>query len=491
MQVLPVLALALVPLAGALGAQMSEQRPAPVRVPDLEWVDCGDGFECATAEVPLDYDQPRRESIELALIRRPAPDPAQRIGTLFVNPGGPGGSGVNFLRGAPEQAFAALAGFDVVSWDPRGVGASVPDAACGPSTDGPVEFHRPDTVDPAQLVADADAFVASCVAASGEILAHLSSANSARDLDLLRRAVGDERLNYVGVSYGSMIGAAYATLFPGRTGAIVLDSPVDVEEWTARPIDVIREQLTGFENTLDRLFAACAGAGTACPPGSHDPEATFDDILARLDREPLETGDPDHPFPVTGDEVRDLAASAMYDPTTWHAFAAAAAAVGDGDPAPLVTFGATYGSRLVRDTGALIQFVDARWPRSIEPYLDAGRRAFRMFDHFWFGTGYDDVAAARWPVKDRDALRGEVEHDSGALPILVVASTYDPATPYAGAEELVRDLGNARLLTFRGNGHPALQSFDPCLWGATLDYLYAGALPADGATCVDSRAPFG
>ena len=135
--------------------------------------------------------------------------------------------------------------------------------------------------------------------------------------------------------------------------------------------------------------------------------------------------------------------------------------------------------------------MDSRWPRSIEPYLDAGRHAYRLFEHFWLGTGYADVPAARWPVKDRDALRGEVEHDADALPILVVGATYDPATPYAGAEELVDDLGNARLLTFRGNGHPALRSFDQCLWAATLDYLYAGVLPAEGTTCVDSRVPFG
>lgn len=483
------LVVALLPLAGAFSLHTPDRRPPPV--PALEWVDCGDGFECATAEVPLDHDRPRRETIELAVIRRPAPGPAQRLGTLFVNPGGPGGSGVEFLRTAPEQAFTALAGFDIVSWDPRGVGASVPAADCGTAAEGPVEFHRPDTVDPEQLVADADAFIDSCVARAGEILAHLSSANSARDLDLLRQAVGDERLNYIGVSYGSMIGAAYATLFPGRTGAIVLDSPIDVEEWTDRPIEMIREQLTGFENALDRLFAACAGAGEACPLGSHDPEATFDEILAGLDRDPLDAGDPDHPFPVTGDEVRDLATSAMYDPTSWPTLAAAVAAAGSGDPAPIVAFNEAYGSRLVRNTGALIQFADARWPRSIETYLDAGRHAYRMFDHFWLGTGYADIAAARWPARDRDALHGEVEHDADALPILVIAATYDPATPYAGAEELTDDLGNARLLTFRGNGHPSLRSFDPCLWAATLDYLYAGVLPADGTTCVDTRAPFG
>ena len=166
MHVLSALAVALVPAAGALGLPTPERPPAPI--PVLDWVDCGDGFECATAEVPLDHDRPRGDTIELALIRRPAPDPAQRIGTLFVNPGGPGGSGLDFLRNtAPEEAFAALAGFDVVSWDPRGVGASVPAVDCGPAVEGPVEFYRPDTVDPAQLVADADAYVASCVAGHG------------------------------------------------------------------------------------------------------------------------------------------------------------------------------------------------------------------------------------------------------------------------------------------------------------------------------------
>ena len=359
-----------------------------------------------------------------------------------------------------------------------------------PPPDGPVELHRPDTVDPAQLVADAEAFITACVEGSGDILAHLSSANNARDLDLLRQAVGDERLNYIGASYGSMIGAAYATLFPGNTGAIVLDSPVDVEEHIEHPFEVAVEQLTGFENALDRLFASCAAAGASCPLGT-DPEMTFDEILEQLDRDPLETNDPDHPFPVTGDEVRLHAVDATYNPGDWAALADAVAAAGAGDPAPIVAFGNDTRDSLVAGVGVTIQYADMRFSRRIDDYLDFGRRAYRLFDHFWLGTGYADVSAALWPVRDRDALRGEVEHAADALPILVVGATYDPATPYHAAQELTADLGNARLLTFRGDGHTALSSFDPCLWGATLDYLYGGVLPAEGTTCVDQRRPFG
>lgn len=470
-------------------AAESDRRPPPV--PVLGWTDCGDGFQCATAEVPLDYRRPRRGTIELALIRRPAIDQANRIGSLFLNPGGPGGSGVEFVRTAPPVAFQALARFDWVGFDPRGVGASQPAVDCG-SDDTPaaLTFDRPQTVDPAVLEAEGRAYGLACLERHRELLPHLSTANVARDVDLLRAAVGDERLNYIGISYGSVIGATYATLFPGRARAMVLDSPLDVEAYYNRPIEYRREQASGFENAIDRFFTACAAAGDACGFGGTDPEAAFDSLVDRLDRNPLPSTDPAHPFPLNGDEVRLAALSTMYSTFYWPAFASALVQAEAGDPSAMIAYLANDAGIGDDVTGA-VWAVDQDFPRGpVGLYVDAGRHAYGLFDHFWWLSGYPELYRALWPVEDRAALRGQVENPADAAPILVVGVTYDPATPYIGAERLTADLGNARLFTYHGDGHGALTSLDPCLLGPVFEYLNDGVLPPDGASCIDPNVPF-
>ncbi len=215
--------------------------PGPV-VPKLVWTDCGAGFQCANAEVPLDYDRPFARTIEMALIRRPAADPAHRIGSLFLNPGGPGLSGIEFVRTAPPPAFQLFAQFDIIGFDPRGRGASRPAVLdCGDNPGYRLPIPRSSTVANRVFLGEARSYGADCRKLNREILAHLGSANVARDLDLLRAALGDAQLNYIGFSYGSVIGATYASLFPGRTRAMVLDSPIDVQGYYDHPIKQWRE----------------------------------------------------------------------------------------------------------------------------------------------------------------------------------------------------------------------------------------------------------
>ena len=239
-------------VTGLIGGQTlalssaAETSPTPVEsampgipVPELEWTACGGDLECATAAMPRDYDRPNGPTIELALIRRPAIDTENKIGSLFVNAGGPGISGLEFFRTAPPGALDSFPRFDFVSWDPRGIGESSPAVDC--TTDAQDDaaldyrFVRPQTLDRKALVAATQEAVDGCVDRNPGILSHLSTANTARDLDVLRAAVGDEKLTYVGISHGTHIGAAYSSLFPDRVRAMVADSPIDLGVWLEGP----------------------------------------------------------------------------------------------------------------------------------------------------------------------------------------------------------------------------------------------------------------
>jgi pimeloyl-ACP methyl ester carboxylesterase len=483
--------LAFAPVAGAAPAQ-STAGP----VPDLEWRECGDGFDCATAEVPLDYDRPRGRTIELALVRDPAADPDQRIGSLFLNPGGPGGSGVRFLREAPPIAREVVGRrFDLIGFDPRGVGSSRPTLDCGVNqeTSGvyPQPFTRPDA-DLTAHVHRARAYVDRCAARNSDLMKHVSTGDVARDLDLLRAAVGDAKLTYIGVSYGTLIGATYASLFPGKARALVLDSPIDAETWTRRPFEAFREQTASGENVLDRFFAACAAHQDSCGFGGDDPEDAFDDLAARLDAQPLPVPGAE---PVDGDDLRFVAYDSMYDQAEWPGLATALSSAAAGDGRPLRELVDSAYRR--RADGSYEPFWDAYfgvtaldqdYPGRIQSFLEAGRHSYSLFDHLWFNSGYNELPQGISPYESRDVFRGPFRN-AGAAPALVIGGTHDPATPYHWAKRLVADLGNARLVTVRGNGHGTITSLDPCVLVPMLTYLETGTPPDEGLTC-HRPAPF-
>ncbi|MFC3742075.1 alpha/beta hydrolase [Paractinoplanes deccanensis] len=469
----------------AVGAHTAAGHTAP----ELLWADCGDGFQCADARVPLDYDDPRGPTITIALIRKPAADAAHRIGSLFQLPGGPAQSGVRVLRDSPPQLLALLARFDVIGFDQRGTGASRPAVDCHATP--PSFFARPDAVEPHAYAAAARAYGLSCLRHNRTILPHMSTANVARDVDLLRRAVGDERLTAIGISYGTDIGATYASMFPGRVRAMVLGSADDVRTGRDHPVDAGEEQSAAFEGELDRFFARCAAAGPRCGFGGTDPEDAFDTLLARLDGQPLPTGDPAHRR-LSGDDVREAALAAMYTPRRWRDFATALTAATDGRPSAMLDFLAEQNDFGSYDQRFAVLAVDQRFPRGpVAGYVRDSVHAYRMFPHFWWVNGLVNLNLAQWPVEDADAFRGRIHHPGQAAPILVISNTHDPATPYAGARQLVTDLGNARLLTHQADGHASLTSGNPCLVGPALAYLTDGAtLPPAGTTCRDDTDPF-
>jgi pimeloyl-ACP methyl ester carboxylesterase len=438
--------------------------------PKLDWKPCKPGFDCATATVPLDYDHPHGRQIELALTRARAADPATKIGSAFFHPGGPGGSGVDFIQNAPPQAIAAITRrFDVIGFDARGAAHSRPviDCKVDQERDGVYSqpFTRPETLDVFGLVDHTTQYLRRCLKLNDGLMEHMSSADVARDLDLLRAAVGDKRLNFIGHSYGTFVAATYASMFPGRAGRMVLDSPMDVETFVNEPFEALREQTAGLEHGLSRFFAATGFS-----------EDAFDDLLAELDRKPLGSLD--------GDDLR-IAAMSVTSPREWPEFKAALeqAQQGDGSALRAMT-DAFYGGALFNsDLAVAEQGLDQRYPHRVAPFLRAGRHAAGLFPHFANNSGYSELSYGLLPLSDADAFHGPFRNSPKSDTALVIGTTHDPYTPYAGAKRLTHDLGNARLLTYRGDGHGAVTDLNPCIVGHMLAYLEAGVLPPEGASC--------
>ena len=404
----------------------------------------------------------------------PAIDREHRIGSLFLNPGGPGSSGIDFVREAPPIAFQLLPRFDWIGFDPRGVGASEPAVDYDEQAET-FEPMTPDTFDLRTLLQRGRALSRLCLNRDPAFLASLTTANRARDLDLLRAAVGDKRLSYVGLSWGGMLGETYSGLFPGRARALVLDSPINRDVWLNEPFDAATEQIVGLEASLDRFFAACAGDRATCRFGaSRAPEDAFDKLLARLDATPLDVGDGRS---IVGHDLRGIALESMYSKRFWPPLAAALAAAEAGDGALLRDLADTVmgeGYDLLYDVFSTYISVERRYPRRTAPYLRYAEHVFALSPHFAFGA-YETISERFWPVQPRGAFYGPYSHAAKATPALVMHTTNDPATPYEWGRRVVRDLGNARLLTYRGDGHGVVTDLNPCVLAALVPYLKSHA----------------
>ncbi|MGY1679868.1 alpha/beta hydrolase [Geodermatophilus sp. SYSU D01176] len=474
-------------------------QPLPGTVPQLTWAACGTaaagtaaGVQCATADLPMDHDEPDGERIRIALARVPATDPANRIGSLFINFGGPGGPAVARLQATGAGRLAGLnQRFDIVGFDPRGVGQSAPAVDCrlDPETEGffAQPWPTPLDVDPAALLASARAHVDACLANNGEFLAHLSTANVARDMDLLRSAVGDERLTYLGFSYGTVLGATYAALFPDRYRALVLDGALDPAEYLTDPVSLSTAQAAGFERALDRFAEDCALDQAACSGfGGTDPLLAYDRLLAAAEAAPIPApGYLEDPRPVTADDIRELTATLLYAKRAWGLLAAglSPAATGDGSTLRALLDRIVYADRASKDRFLAISAGEQQWPADVDAYLERGAAEWAAFPHFWGSFAYAEIPWALWPVEDEDAFAGPFDLPEASPTPLVIGTTYDPATPYSGSVKMVEALGNARLLTMEGDGHTAYGGNSACIDSNTQAYLVGGTLPAAGTVC--------
>ena len=482
-------------------------------VPALAWQPCGEaypGVECATARVPLDYDQPRGASTTIALARVLAADKSKRIGSVFVNPGGPGGSGVGLiLRGFGDYLGSMLAGhFDIVGFDPRGVGASEP-LICFDSNDELSELLSLVPSFPYRPMQELPFFnlyrsiAERCFERRARILPHMSTANVARDLDLLRQAVGDKAITYLGFSYGSMLGTTYANLFPSKIRALVIDGVIDPQLWVAgRQIDADRvatgQEFAEFLRLCDEADTDCALSG---PDGAG---ARFYSLAAALRHAPIVFGDGttygyDH---LIGDAI-----FAMYEPEQWGGengygafFAYLADAVLENADAArqVLVVRSAIKARRERESPRREPYdnsaegfygtmcADAEFPRFFHDWQMIGDWAERgsIFGAYWW---WSNTGCADWPMS-QDRYAGPFTAHTSA-PVLIIGNYFDGVTDYNSAVRTSKLLPNSRLLSYAGWGHTAFGRSD-CVTQHTLAYLAQGRLPPEGTVCPANPNPF-
>jgi pimeloyl-ACP methyl ester carboxylesterase len=443
--------------------------------------DAPTGARCDTLWVPLDYSDPAMGTIPTAVIVIPAKDPSERIGSLLVNPGGPGESGVQFVEDT-YPIFATLnERFDIVGFDPRGT--TGPDAVSCEGTDAmdhdvgldPLAAGSPATE--ADLVTSTLAFDDACRLHSGWLLPYVGTVNAARDLDALRAALGGAQLTYLGFSYGTALGATYASLFPTHIRAMVLDGDIDP---ALSYMEESVEQGASFEASYAEFVSECQPV-SSCPLGT-DPGGTITSLLAQLASHPIPT--PDGRTVGRGTAIAGLVA-AMYDPSSWSDFYAAFADASQGNALPLQSVVDSYTGRGPQGydpstaANAAINCADHSVPEELAGYDSLAASVQASEPHFGQDEVYSALTCAYWPVHGPAPAALDI---TAAPPILLVGATHDPATPYAWSLALQKQITGSVLLTRDGYGHTSYV-FSACIQTAVNAYLVDLTVPGAGTTC--------
>lgn len=503
----------------AVGALLGLAPGAAAAKPSIAWQRCGDpdqrGFQCARMRVPLDHDDPGGAKIGLALIRHRASDPERRIGSLFYEPGGPGTGGTTFLPAIFGDFPAALrARFDIISWDPRGVGASTA-VQCFDSEAAEAAFFRgsptrsvegfPVGSDQMETWIDRyRGFGARCRRRNGKLLRYVSTVDTVRDLDLMRKRVGDRKLSFLGTSYGTIVGSVYANMFPRRVGAMALDGVVDPIAWTnpQRKRNGGRFLPGGLRFRSDvetrktlRAFLDLCGSTDAehCAFSAGSPEATrakFHELLARLPVAPTagRTGyaqaisETVHQLYITdrwAPQAANLQDLWVHGPATEIPAAGSAAGAGAFGSGP-------YGGEEQEMAIACGEVPSP--PAASFPAADRfAKQRSGVSGPYW---AWDYEPCSTWPARSAHRFRGPWNRRT-ASPVLVVGNTFDPATPLRGAVVMAKRLARARLLTMDGYGHTALLNPSSCVNRIESRYFIKGTLPRMGTRCAQDDEPFG
>jgi pimeloyl-ACP methyl ester carboxylesterase len=420
----------------------------------LQWSDCGDGLECATLTVPLDYGDPQTATIDLAVAREPSTSD-EPVGSLIVNPGGPGGSGIEFLRDGGVDDLRGS--FDLVSWDPRGVGDSRPLDCASDASFYELDPQPDDATEKAALEQSARALADTCAAADPTLLPTLTTTNAARDLEQLRRALGDEPLNYFGFSYGTHIGLDYAALFPDHIRAMALDGVVD-------PSESLTQFLTGQAQAVEQALG--------------DELDLYRRLTARLETNPIHLADGRE----VGPGILGVAAiESTYEPGGAQRLRRALQDGLDGDGTRLRRLADDYIGEASFASYLGVLCADGPHPGAGDQWWQFIDQITREAPDFGAGIGNELLPCAYWPV-DPVTSPGPTQWPVTLPPILLVASTGDAATPIDDAQRVHAELANSVLVVRQGDGHTSYQVGD-CVTDAVRTYLVNGRPPVGDASC--------
>ncbi|GAU68771.1 putative peptidase S33 family protein [Streptomyces sp. NBRC 110611] len=480
-------------------AEDATLQPLPATVPanlrpyydqKLSWRPCGvAGFECTTMKAPLDYAEPSAGTdLKLAVARKKATGPGSRLGSLMVNPGGPGGSAIDYLQQYAPQPASVRARYDMVAMDPRGVARSAPvkclsDRQMDRYTETDQTPDTPAEVD--KLTAAFRYFAEGCKSHSGKLLSHVSTIEAARDMDVLRAALGDQKLTYVGASYGTFLGATYAGLFPTRVGRLVLDGAMN-PDLDSRTVN--RDQTAGFNVAFTAFAEACVKQRN-CPLGQKNAEDAGRQLAAffkKLDARPVATGEERK---LTESLAMTGVIAAMYDQRAWPMLREYLAQAKAGNGRGLLALSDSYYEREPDGHYANQMYANPAvncldlapafaTPDQVRAALPGFREASPVFGE---NFAWAALNCAYWPVKaSGTAHRIEAK---GADPIVVVGTTRDPATPYTWAKALAQQLSRATLLTYEGDGHTAYGRGSDCIDTEINTYLLEGTAPPKNKRC--------
>jgi pimeloyl-ACP methyl ester carboxylesterase len=456
----------------------------PEAASTLEWREFDEGLETAILEVPVDYDDPDGPTFELFLARRLADDQDNKIGSLLINPGGPGLGGAEYAAGAEFVLDdELLERFDIVGWDPRGTGYSEPAIDCVDDYD---EYYAgwditpDDEAERQQIIDVKQDFTERCVENNEDILEHVGTNDTARDMDSIRRALGEETISYFGFSYGSELGATWATLFPDTVRAAVLDGASDPN---ADALEGSLQQSAGFEATLTTYLAQCSADPECAFHNGGDAEGAFDTLMAQLDETPIpsESGRPD----ITRDVALQAVAEAMYSDDFWEQLSEALAAAQGGDGSGLLALWDSYYRRLP----------DGTWPNFLEAFQvircmddvqrltveedDATAPQFNaVAPRFRPGTTGDYFCTFFPPTR---SPRAEIT-GADAGPIVVIGTTGDAATPLQSTRNMAAALEDGRLVVVDADRHGGYQVND-CVQDVVHRYLVDLEVPAGETSC--------